>query len=236
MGDFDPALFAGKELLILIPPETPQGESPAAAPWRCFVPTGKSEIKRILKNGEDFAVWAARNRYNALIFPLWAFTSGKTRQKLMRLKDFAGSHSITIEAGGHDLSSLVPRKYFVLHRDFFRMEEGRRKKDHHFCPTSPGVIALIGRVGEKLFTAAGETKVIHLWPDEGAETAWCSCPTCRAFSTQEQNRIAVNTAADVLAKTNPGALISFTEKPGEDGQPPVNITLRKNTFIAENLS
>ena len=138
------------------------------------------------------------------------------------------------------MSALVPRKYFILHRDFFRMEDGKRKKDHHFCPTNPGTIALAGREGEKLFRAAGDIKTFHLWPDEGAETAWCSCPTCRAFSVQEQNRIAVNTAADVLAKTNPGAIISFLEnnsheKHGEDRETTGSIQMRKNTFITENF-
>ena len=212
-----------------------EGENPAAAPWRRFVPAGKSEIKKSLKNSENFAAWAARNRYDALIFPLWTFASGKTRHKLMRLKELAGAYGITIEAGGHDLSSLVPRKHFVFHRDFFRMEDGKRKKEHHFCPTNPGAIALIGREAEKLFRAAGETKTFHLWPDKGSETAWCSCPTCRAFSVQELNRIAVNTAADVLAKISPGAFISFPEKSGEGGEPPGNITLRKNTLIVESL-
>ena len=212
-----------------------EGENPAAAPWKRFVPAGKSGIKKALNSRENFAAWAARNRYDALIFPLWAFASGKTGQKLMRLKESVSTYCIALEAGGHDLSSLLPRKHFVFHRDYFRMEEGKREKEHHFCPTNPGAIALIGREAKKLFRAAGETKVFHLWPDKGAEAAWCSCPTCRAFTTQEQNRIAVNTAADVLAKTSPSALISFLEKPGDGGKSPVNIPLRKNTFITEKL-
>ena len=211
------------------------GENPAAAPWLRFVPAGKTEIKKILKNSKDFAAWAARNRYDAIILPLWTFASGKTGQKIMRLKEFLTAYGIAIEAGGHDLSSLVPRKHFIFHRDFFRMEGGKRKKEHHFCPTNPGTIALAGKEGNRLFHAAQDIKTFHLWPDEGFETAWCSCPTCRAFTALEQNRIAVNIAADVLAKMHPDAFISFLEKSGEDGNPPGNIHLRKNTFITEIL-
>ena len=212
-----------------------EGENPAAAPWRRFIPAGKSRIKGALNNSEDFAAWAARNHYDAIILPLWTFASIKTRQKLMRLKEHAGAYSITIDAGGHDLTSLVPRKHFFFHRDFFRMEDGKRKKEHHFCPTNPGTIALAGKEGERLLRAARDIKTFHLWPDKGFETAWCSCPTCRAFTTQELNRIAVNTAADVLAKINPGAFISFQEKSGEDDKTPCNIPLRKNIVVTEYL-
>ena len=111
------------------------------------------------------------------------------------------------------------------------MEEGRRAKVYHFCPTNPASIRLIAREGLKLFRAAGEIKVFHLWPDKGAESVWCSCPSCRAFTPPEQNRIGVNAAADALATLNPHASVTFFEKPGEGG----NIPLRKNLFGMEKL-
>jgi hypothetical protein len=199
------------------------------ASCRRFVPAGKSELGIMLKNCEDFAAWARRNRYDALVIPLAAFVSEK--QTVKQLERFAGEYGIALEAGGHELSSLVPRKAFFLHRDYFRMEDGKRKKDHHFCPTSPGAIRLIGEEAEELFRAADNIKVFHLWPDNGAETAWCACPTCRAFTTQEQNRMGVNAAADILAALNPDALITFYEKSGETGK----IPMRKNTLKMEML-
>jgi len=207
-----------------------QGGSPAAAPWRRFIPAGKETLRKILKRGEIFTAWAARHRYDALILPITAF-SGGTERRLEELKKFAGEYDIAIEAGGRDLSALVPRKCFFFHRDFFRMEEGRRVKLHHFCPTNPGTIRLIGAEGKKWFRAAGDIKVFHLWPDKGAETVWCSCPSCRAFTPVEQNRIGVNSAADALAGLNPGAFITYFEKAGETG----NIPLRRNLFRLEKL-
>ena len=208
----EPSSFEEKDLLV---------------PCRRFVPSEKRELGIMLENCEAFAAWAARNRYDALVIPLAAFVS--EGQKVRLLEKFALEYGIALEAGGHELSSLVPRKAFFLHHDYFRMEDGKRKKDHHFCPTSPGAIRLIGEEAEKLFRAADGIKVFHLWSDNGAETAWCACPTCRAFTTQEQSRMGVNAAADVLAAINPDALITFYEKPGEDGK----IPMRKNTYKME---
>ena len=216
--------------------------SPASlrlANLRRFVPGGISEVKTFLKKSEAFVEWAARRRYDAIVFPLAAFASVSAAHKLKQLKQFAGEYGIALEAGGRELSSLVPRRYFLLHRDFFRMDDGKRKKDHHFCPTNPDVTRLIAKEGVRLFRAAVDAAVIHLWPDKEAETAWCSCPTCRAFSSVEQNRIAINTAADALAAlhrgTNHGAeltsFISYYEKPGEGGKIPP----RKNTFSLNEL-
>jgi hypothetical protein len=204
-------------------------KSPLASRWRRFVPAGKSGLRKMLKKSDVFAAWAARNRYDALVIPMEAFVS--SGQKLKQLEKSARNYGIALEAGGYELGSLMPRKAFFLHRDYFRMEDGKRKKDHHFCPTNPGALRLAGKEAEKMFRAASEAKVFHLWPDNGAETAWCSCPTCRAFTTQEQNRMAVNAAADILAVLNPDAMITFFENSGEGGK----ISMRKNTFKMEKL-
>jgi len=183
-----------------------------------------AEVSDALKNCSAFVDKAAQGRYEALVFPLAVFTSGQNRKKLNQIKELALERKITLEAGGWDLSCMVPRKYFFFHKDSFRMVEGKRKKDHHFCPTSLNAIKIMGTEGTKLFEAAAGIEVFHLWPDKEAETAWCFCPTCRAFTVQEQGRIAVNAAADVLAAVNPNASITYIEKSGEA----CKIVLRKN--------
>ena len=205
-------------------------ESSKNGRFRRFIPPDRTE-NLIFKKGPAFAAWAARRRFDAVIFPLAAFASRSTSHKLKQLKQYLGEYGISLEAGGRDLSSLVPRSYFPFHRDFFRMEEGLRKKAHHFCPTNPGAIKVIESEGGRLFRAAGACRVFHLWPDRDAEAVWCACPSCRAFTPAELNRIAVNAAADVLAKLNPEAVITYYEKPDEGG----NIPMRKNLVKMERL-
>jgi hypothetical protein len=108
----------------------------------------------------------------------------------------------------------------------FRMDSGKRDKEHNFCPTDPDTIRLIKSEAEKIFRSYPDITVYHLWPDLGYEKAWCSCPTCRAFTLEEQNRIAVNAAADTLADINPQGRISYYENPSQKG----GIALRSNLF------
>jgi hypothetical protein len=180
---------------------------------------------------EALVQWAARNKYDALCVSLRAFLSRRFLREWGALQKCADEYALALEAGGWELSLLVPRRLFFFHRDLFRMEEGGRKRRYHFCPTNPDTIAVIKSEGEKYFRAAEGVSVFHLWPDRGGETAWCSCPTCRAFTQAEQNRIAVNAAADALASVNPKGRISYRENPGEGGK----IPMRPNVFRMESL-
>jgi hypothetical protein len=183
----------------------------------------------LAKNSVSWLVWAGRNKIDAVVFPLrdesFACSPfGKSsRDALLKT---AEDYAFVIEAGGWDLSLLVPRRLFLSNRELFRMDSGNRKKDYNFCPTSPGTMEVLKKEGGRIFRANPQIDVFHLWPDQGHETAWCSCPACRAFSAEEQNRIAVNTAADILAETAPGAVVSYLENSGGE----IRIEPRKNTF------
>jgi hypothetical protein len=56
-----------------------------------------------------------------------------------------------IEAGGRELSALLPRRLFFFHRELFRMEQGRREQPHHFCATSPDTLRRIKTQAELSF-------------------------------------------------------------------------------------
>jgi hypothetical protein len=188
------------------------------------------------KDAENVILWAARNRIDALVLPLdrnnpSSRLFGKIRGFRDALLNAAQTYGLIIERGGWDLSFFVPRRYFFINREIFRMDSGKRRMRYNFCPTNPDTIALLTAKAKKCFQSHPDVQVFHLWPDRFNEMKWCSCPSCRAFTQGEQNRIAVNTAADALKSVNPHAFISFYERPGENS----DIPLRDNLFRMECL-
>jgi hypothetical protein len=182
--------------------------------------------------------WAARNRVDAVIF------SFKNQKIENRLVEWADHWDLVIEWGGWDLGLLVPRRHFFLKRDLFRLEKGKRKREHHFCPTNPETIALIQLHMTALLEqhevrdrtrqhAPAPRQVYHFWPDRGAESVWCACPACRAFTPREQIRLALNTVAAVIAERDPQTLIGCREEENPAEQLPggSEITLRPNIFV-----
>ena len=185
------------------------------------------------KEKEELVKWAARNKYDALVFSLKekSFWAGAGNGGLYGAKKFA----FIIEAGGSDLSMLLPRRLFLLNRGLFRMELGKRKLKHHFCSTNPQTIMYIIRGARKFFcrTIPGVTapRVFHLLPDRGYENIWCTCPACRAFNPAEQNIMAVNSVAAQLASIDSLAFLSFLDFGAAKGEPGSSeIAPEKNMF------
>jgi hypothetical protein len=203
-------------------------------------------INRKLKTNEKIAMIrrAARNKIDAVIF---SFGDKAVQKKSGKVWQKAEQYALIIERGGWELSLLVPRRYFFLHRDLFRMEGGKRTAQFNFCPTNPATIDLIKKQGEKLFRPipgsedGSKTGVLHLWPDQGHERTWCSCPACRAFTPEEQNRIAVNAASDALREMETKMQISCYEVSTGSGASSDNsgfksdISLRPNVFALTRL-
>jgi hypothetical protein len=173
--------------------------------------------KKSSKQKEELIKWAALNEYNTLVFSLAENINPK--HNFFKL---ARRYNLTIETGGNDLSLLLPRRLFMFHRDLFRMEQGRRKKDHHFCPTNHKTTAIIKENAQILFSrflqVVTPPRIFHLYPDKGNESTWCACPACRAFSPAEQYIIAVNTAADILVELDPKARLAYVDAGSEQGK------------------
>ncbi|MDR1373518.1 MAG: hypothetical protein LBJ24_00955 [Treponema sp.] len=188
-----------------------------------------------MKNGAPWLIWAARNKIDGVIFPIEEESSFFAGHSAVRRREamvqIAEQYGLIVEIGGWDLSRLVPRRLFTSNREMFRMDSGSWKRDHHFCATNPKTIGVLRKEMKRLLSAHPKTDVFHLWPDRGYEKIWCSCPSCRAFTPEEQNRIAVNAAADVLTEMRPGAAVSFFEDTDEEG----DILPRKNMFMLPKL-
>jgi hypothetical protein len=209
-----------------------QGTAKESGKWRRLVITGATPLSR----REDFLIWAVRNRIDALVLPFTekpsflAGLTGKYGRVRERLFNLAKQYALPVEIGGWELDRLAAGRRFFTKKDVFRMEGGKRVRDHNFCPTNPDTIALLKTGAGRLFGEYPDTLIFHLWPGRNAEHLWCSCPSCRAFSREEQNRIAVNTAADVLVEINPDAKISYYENTEEYGGNPNEVSPRPNMF------
>jgi hypothetical protein len=156
---------------------------------------------------------------------------GKRRSFPNSLLALAESYALTIETGGWDLSLLLPRRHFFPNPELFRMEQGKRIKKIHFCATNPDTLGILKQEAEAVFRACPEIEVFHLWPERGNEQTWCACPSCRAFSPGEQNRMIVNYLADSLGALKPSLWVSYYETTGEQ----IDIPPRPNMFKMDPL-
>jgi hypothetical protein len=231
-----------------LPPPSASGLYPLAGD-RAHSPSAASppELRRLVISAKEkekdrgkIFRWAARNKIDALAFSLKDRCLRKPARPGVSAKtgslEMAERYALILEAGGWDLSLLIPRRLFFFRRELFRMESGRRTPRFNFCPTNPDTIIRLQKEAARIFrvilNAFPGIRTWHLWPDRGHETAWCSCPACRAFSAEDQNRIAVNAAADVLSKLAPDAKISLYKTPDDagSGEEKNNIPLRPNVF------
>jgi len=188
------------------------------------------DAKTSVREREKMIYLAVENGCNTLVFSLddMYFKSKFNNKKYIKL---INNYAINIEAGGRDFSLLIPRQLFLTDREMFRMDQGSRKADHHFCPTNPKTISIVMDRAQNFFTNALQKvtppRIFHLLPDENHHETWCACPACRAFSPAEQYLIAVNTAADALVKIDHEAKIIYvdfdTEPDAEGISPKANV-------------
>jgi len=154
-------------------------------------------IKLALENGCNTLVFALNDRF--------------FKRKSFRYSKLISGYDLNVEAGGRDFPLLLPRRLFFGNRGLFRMEQGKRRIKHHFCPTNPHTTAIVSGNAKILFANALDKvtlpRVFHLLPDEGHDNTWCACPACRAFTPAEQYLFAIKTAADALHLLDPEASI-----------------------------
>jgi hypothetical protein len=114
-----------------------------------------------------------------------------------------------IEFGGHILPSFVPRELFDEHPEYFRMtEKGARTKDKNFCSQS-GAIEILKKNTHDFFSQLPEITYFHIWADDLKGGGWCHCPKCKDVPSEDQNLIAMNAMAEVLAQVNPKASLAL---------------------------
>lgn len=176
---------------------------------------------------------AARNKADAAHFG----SPGTRSLKPFSEEEYAAARAagIELELDGPTPRELVPALFFPWKPDLFRMESGRRRWDRNFCPTNPRTVRLAAKRAVRFFRKRPPADAYTFRTDTGKDgrSAWCSCPTCRAFSPTEQALMAANAVADALAETAPGArLLLNLDAPGNES---IAVEPRSNIIVVKEL-
>ncbi|MGB8252264.1 MAG: DUF4838 domain-containing protein [Anaerolineaceae bacterium] len=206
------------------------GKAKSSLPGRCLI-LGHHAFMQV---SDEWIIWAARNRINTIFFhvidePLAIGAAPETfyQQIKSHAVTLARERGMTVEHGGHKLTSLLPHSLFRRMPAAFRMRDGKRTNDHNFCPSDPAGLAVIRKNGRTWFESHPEVDIFHLWADDIPGGGWCECEHCRGLTPSDQLLMAINALAEVLEQVNPDAQISFLAYHDTE-QPPQYIKPRQN--------
>ena len=148
-------------------------------------------VAKDLYSAEGWIRFYAKLQFNALSFD---------REDLVPLAEELG---IRMEIGGHGFSKLLPREEFDDNPELFRLFQpedfkGKRLSDSNMCITNPVTKKIVKENFRKKVTECADVHAIHLWPDDLPAGGWCLCPSCRAFTPEDQAVLCMKTLSDVL--------------------------------------
>ena len=169
-----------------------------------------------LEDWEDRLLWAARVGYSSVFVHTThdALALGAAPESLYEalrpsLVRLARRLGLTLELGGHSLSSLLPRSLFKDEPELFREKGGQRVSDLNLCPSSRKALELVSKAFSAWASAHPEVSVFHVWPDDLPEGGWCSCAACASLPPAAQSLAVARALAAALAEVRPDAAVAF---------------------------
>lgn len=134
------------------------------------------------------------------------------------------------EAGGHGLSSFVPRDQWAKKPQLFRMPQpedfgGKRVNDYNFCVTNPETRRSIRAAYRARLREATGLYSLHFYADDLPGGGWCLCPSCRALPASDQNLLVMRYLAEAVREEGlsmrvPCVAYHDTLFPGANLRPP----------------
>lgn len=157
-------------------------------------------IRQICRSGIDVVGLHPDPRVNDAETAMRQFLASEGSAMIRELE----AHGITVEWHLHALSSLLPRKLFQTHPEWFRMDSnGCRTADHNLCCTSEEALQVVCDSAARL---AGlfrpKSHRYYFWLDDVAEGG-CHCNACRAYSRADQALRVYNAIARGIRKADP---------------------------------
>ena len=148
-------------------------------------------------SNEEWNKYLAKLRFNALCSH--ADTSRAIGENWLKILGFR------LEAGGHGMSSCLPRELFDSAPELFRMFQpedfgGKRMKDSNFCISNPKTRKIVKENFKKkiLKAAEGDVYALHAWADDLPGGGWCMCSRCRAMLNTDQSQLTMNVEAQAV--------------------------------------
>lgn len=113
---------------------------------------------------------------------------------------------LRVEIGAHGLSELLPRNLFDKQADLFRMFQpedfgGKRLNDSNLCVTNPETRKIVKENFKKILKQNKGVHAIHTWADDLPGGGWCLCPSCRAFSAEDQAMLSMRLLAEAIRES-----------------------------------
>ncbi len=141
----------------------------------------------------------------------------------------ANRRGITLQFGGHHLPALLRRDLFEAHPDWFPVRNGARDARYNLCTSSEGGLAEVRARAREFFARFGGAQIYHLWADDILGGGWCACPECEALTPSDQALRATNVLAEVLAESDPAAVVAHlayhdTIAPPKRFEPAANVS------------
>jgi hypothetical protein len=189
-----------------------------------------------MARAEEWIVWAARNRLNTIFFHidehglgLGAIPSAQWRAAREAAIACARRYGMTLELGGHGLATLLPRRAFDDHPDWFPVRNGTRDRRFNLNALSAEALAVVKENAGAWFRANQGFDVYHLWADDLADGGWCEQAAADGYSASDQLMLATNAVAEVLAEIAPEARLAFLSY--HDTEEPPRVAPRDNVVL-----
>lgn len=106
---------------------------------------------------------------------------------------------VDVEYEVHALMFLLPREWFDIHPEYFRMDtNGQRAQNYNMCFTNPEAVeAMRPQIKTMLRWMKPTTHRYFFWPDD-KEHMYCHCERCKNYSPSEQSLMYENQLLDII--------------------------------------
>jgi hypothetical protein len=157
----------------------------------------------------DWIDFAAKARFNVIVFhytwPARDWYIDLRKQLLPEIK----KRGLAVDAGGHFLSTFLPRALFKEHPDWFPMgTDGKRSNVFNLNPFAAGALEYLNTGAVKHMLESPEVRVFYMLADDGPGT-WGQEPGKEKYTASDQALLVYNDLLRRLRQELPNASLAY---------------------------